>query len=138
MHRVAKSNSRRKMRKIYHTADANQIRIMMSSRLSNDLRSAYGFKSFPVHSGDTVVVTTGKFKNKEGKVLVVSRKTRKVTIDGCTNPKASGGSVHYPIDASNLIIKELALDEYRLKSLETKKARVETLRAKHAARTESK
>jgi len=133
---VTKSNSRRKMRKAFFTADANQIRMFMSSRLSKDLRSSYGFKSFPVHSGDMVVVTTGKFKNKEGKVLSVSRKTRKVTVDGCTNAKASGGSIHYPIDASNLIIKSLALDESRKKSLESKKARVEAVRAKFEARAE--
>lgn len=138
MPKAAKSNSRRKMRKMHYTANANQIRIMMSSRLSQDLRSAYGFKSFPVHSGDIVVVTTGKFKNKEGKVLTVSRKTRKVTIDGCTNAKASGGSIHYPIDPSNLIIKDLALDEYRLKSLEAKKTRVEAHRQRCAASVESK
>lgn len=138
MPKAAKSNSRRKMRKAHYTADNNKIRVMMSSHLSQDLRSAYGFKSFPVHSGDTVVVTTGKFKNKEGKVLTVSRKTRKVTIDGCTNAKASGGSIHYPIDASNLVIRDLALDEYRLKSLEAKKARMEALRARYAAEAENK
>lgn len=132
MQKVQKSISRRKMRKAHFTADTNTIRLFMSSRLSKDLRAAYGFKSFPVHTGDTVVVTTGKFKNKEGKVLSVSRKTRKVTVDGCTNPKASGGVIQYPIDASNLIIKSLHLDSARSKALENKKIRYENTKARFA------
>lgn len=125
---VSVSQSRRKMRKAHFTADAGTIRIMMSSRLSKDLRSAYGFKTFPIHSGDIVTVTTGKFKGKEGKVLTVSRKTRKVTVEGCNNAKASGGSVLYPMDASNMIIKNLALDSSRLHSLEKKKASAESIK----------
>lgn len=125
---TAVSQSRRKMRKAHYTADANTVRIMMSSRLSKDLRSAYGFKTFPIHSGDIVTVTTGKFKGKEGKVLTVSRKTRKITVDGCNNAKASGGNILYPMDASNVTIKNLALDSSRLQSLEAKKARAEELK----------
>ncbi|ELA41188.1 ribosomal protein L24 [Vittaforma corneae ATCC 50505] len=131
------SQSRRKMRKAFFTANRGQIRKMMSSRLSKELRSSYGFKTFPIHSGDFVTITTGKFKNKEGKVLSVSRKTRKVTVEGCTNAKASGGSVLYPLDPSNLIIKSLALDEFRIKSLESKKARTESAKQRYAAVVES-
>lgn len=134
MHRQPRvSQSRRKMRKAHFTADATKVRVMMSSRLSKELRSTYGFKAFPVHIGDLVTVTTGKFKSKEGKVLSVSRKTRKVTVDGCTNAKASGGSVYYPIDPSNLIIKNLQLSDDRMKSLEKKKARIEAGIQKHEA-----
>lgn len=131
------SQSRRKMRKALFTANRSQIRKMMSSRLSKELRSIYGFKSFPVHSGDLVTITTGKFKNREGKVLSVSRKTRKVTVEGCTNAKSSGGSVLYPMDPSNLIIKNLALDEFRTKSLESKKAKIESAKQRYAAVAES-
>lgn len=133
--RTGVSQSRRKMRKSQFTADRSRVRIIMSSRLSKDLRSTYGFKSFPVRTGDTVIVTTGKFKSKEGKVLSVSRKTKKVTVDGCTNIKASGGTVNYPIDASNLIIKSLMLDDCRSKALENKKQKTERLRERRAALT---
>lgn len=131
------SQSRRKMRKAHFTASRSTIRTMMSSRLSKDLRSAYGFKAFPIHTGDTVTITTGKFKNKEGKVLSVSRKTRKITVDGCTNSKASGGSIHYPIDPSNLIIKSLFLDDPRTKSLNDKKVKVEASKARFEGMVES-
>jgi len=130
---VGVSQSRRKMRKSQFTANRSQIRLMMSSRLSKDLRSTYGFKTFPVRTGDVVVVTTGKFKTKEGKVLSVSRKTRRVTVDGCSNIKASGGTVNYPIDASNLIIKSLMLDDCRSKALETKKKQAEKAKKLRAA-----
>jgi ribosomal protein uL24 len=84
----AVSQSRRKMRKALFTADANTIRVMMSSRLSKELRAAYGFKTFPIHSGDIVTVTTGKFKGKEGKVLILFlEKTEKLLLKAATTPK---------------------------------------------------
>lgn len=131
------SQSRRKMRKAHFTADRNTVRVMMSSRLSKSLRSAYGFKAFPVHTGDLVTVTTGKFKGKEGKVLSVSRTTRKVTVEGCSNLKASGGSVFYPIDPSNLIINSLELTESRSKSLKSKQVRVEAGKIRFASKVSS-
>lgn len=131
--KTAVSQSRRKMRKAHFTADKSKVRIMMSSGLSKELRGVYGFRSFPIHSGDIVMVTTGKFKKREGKVLSVSRKTRKVTVEGCTGIKASGGTVLYPIDPSNLIIKNLELDEDRVKALERKKASYEAAKKRVAA-----
>ena len=127
------SVSRRKQRKAMFTADNNEKRVMMSSRLSKDLRSVWGFKAFPIHSQDVVIVKVGKFKGKEGRVENVSRTTRKVTIEGCTMPRSCGGVVSYPIDPSNLVIKQLFIDDCRTASLERKRAIYNKTKAKYAA-----
>ncbi|KAI5168719.1 large subunit ribosomal protein L26e [Pancytospora epiphaga] len=125
------SNSRRKQRKAMFTANMAEKRMMMSSHISKELRGEYGFKAFPVHSQDVVVVKTGKYKGKEGRVLSVSRSTRKVTVEGCTMSKISGGSAFYPLDTSNLEIKQFFLDSDRIASLNRRKMIYEKTKAKH-------
>ena len=134
MAKSLKSVSRRKQRKAMFTANAAEKRVMMSSHLSKELRAQWGFRAFPVHSQDVVVVKSGKFKGKEGKIESVSREKGKVTVDGCTMPRSSGGTVLYPMDASNLEIKQLYVDQDRKASLEKKKTIYEATRAKYANR----
>lgn len=111
------------------TATGEEKRIMMSSHLSKELRAAYGFRSFPIHSEDVVVVKIGKFKNHEGKVEAVNRATGKVSIEGCTMVKSTGGTAFYPIDPSNLVIKQFFLDDNRTAALDKKKAIVSKKKA---------
>lgn len=126
------SKSRRKQRKALYTSNIAQRRIIMSSRLSKELRKTWGFKSFPIHSNDIVIVKTGSFKGKEGKVESVNRSNFKVTVEGCTKTKMNGGSVLYPIHPSNVEIKELSLDENRKAALEKKKVIYNQTLAKYA------
>lgn len=128
------SKSRRKQRKAMFNASQEKRRIMMSSRLSKNLRAEWGFKSFPIHSQDVVVVKCGKFKGQEGKVKTVDRRTMKVKVDGCTMVKITGGTAFYPIDPSNLEIKELFIDETRKAALEKKKDIYMKTKEKYAAR----
>lgn len=134
MAKSLKSVSRRKQRKAMFTANTDEKRVMMSSHLSKELRAEWGFRAFPVHSQDVVVVKSGKFKGKEGKVESVSRMIRKVTVDGCTMPKSSGGTILYPMDTSNLEIKQLYIDQDRRESLEKKKVVYEATKTKYANR----
>ncbi|KAI4292550.1 large subunit ribosomal protein L26e [Pancytospora philotis] len=127
------SMHRRKQRKALFTANMAEKRMIMSSHLSKELRAAYGFRSFPIHSQDVVVVTTGKFKGKEGKIESVNRMTRKVTVEGCTVAKCTGGTAFYPIDSSNLVIKELYMDADREKALISRKVIYDKTRAKYVA-----
>lgn len=131
MAKSIRSHSRRKQRKAMFTATGEEKRIMMSSRLSKELRATYGFKSFPVHSQDVVIVKVGKYKSREGKIESVNRSTGKVTVEGCTMTKSSGGTAFYPLDPSNLEIKELFLDDGRVASLDKKKAIYEKTKAKY-------
>ncbi|KAI5148729.1 large subunit ribosomal protein L26e [Enteropsectra breve] len=133
MAKSIKSTQRRKQRKAMFTADTNEKRVMMSSHLSKSLRAMYGFRSFPIHSQDVVLIKVGKFKNREGKVERVCRSTGKVTVEGCTMNRSTGGTILYPMDASNLEIKSLYLDEDRTASLERKKAIYEKSKAKFAS-----
>ena len=68
-----------------------------------------------IKKGDMVKVIAGKDKNKEGKVLAVNNKDRKVLVEGInmltkhTKPSAAnqnGGIVHQEgyIDASNVML----------------------------------
>lgn len=134
MAKSIKSVSRRKQRKALFTANMAEKRIIMSSHLSKGLREEYGFRSFPIHSQDVVVVKSGKFKGREGRVETVSRTKCKVTVEGCTMPKSSGGTVFYPIDSSNLEIKQFYFDEKRTASINRKKAIYDKTKAKYAAR----
>lgn len=92
----------------------------MSSRLSKDLISQYGFKSFPVKRGDNVYVLTGDFKGKSGYVNRVARRDYKVYVDSCEKFSSSGKKVPVGIDASNLRIVEFSMEEGRNKMLEKK------------------
>jgi large subunit ribosomal protein L24 len=66
--------------------------------------------------GDTVVVTAGKDKGKEGKITKVIPKENKVIVEGINVAKKSvkpngqfeGGiiDIEKPIDASNVMIKD--------------------------------
>lgn len=67
-----------------------------------------------IKKGDTVRVITGKDKDKEGKVIAVNKKDRKVLVEGVnmltkhTKPSAAnqnGGIIHQegPINISNVM-----------------------------------
>jgi len=63
----------------------------------------------------------GEFKKKEGKVIAIKTKTSKVIIEGITVKKQEGAKVEVPIQASNLQVIELNLeDKKRKEKLETK------------------
>ncbi|ORD99790.1 RL26 [Hepatospora eriocheir] len=118
---ICKSDHRSKNRKAHFNADQQTRRILMSSRLSDELRQTYGFKSFPIHKGDTVDVKAGKYKGKTGKVILVSRKSMRVKIDSCTINKCTGGVANMPIHPSNLVITDLSIDEKRQAALDKRK-----------------
>jgi large subunit ribosomal protein L24 len=77
--------------------------------LNHDLRKKYGIRHFPVVSGDTVKIVSGSRKGEGGKVIGVSHKTNKISIEGITIAKSDGKQVAYYIDHSNLIVTKLDL-----------------------------
>lgn len=71
--------------------------------------------AFKIRKNDTVIVTTGKDKNKTGKVLFVSPKNEKAVVEGVniykkhqkpSNKYPQGGiiDVTVPINFSNLMV----------------------------------
>ncbi len=77
--------------------------------LNRELRKKYGIRRFPVVKGDIVKIVSGSRKGEGGKVIAVSHKTNKISIEGITLPKADGKQVAYYITHSNLVITKLDL-----------------------------
>ena len=112
------STQTRKQRKYVYNAPLHIKHKMMSSNLSKDLRKEYEIRSIPVRKGDTVLIKTGQFKDKSGKVTKVSLKGSFVHIEGALIKRADGTDSMYPIHPSNLMITKLDLtDELRVKKL---------------------
>jgi len=95
---------------------------MLSAHLSDDLRSKYGRRSFPIRKGDTVKIMRGEYAGIEGKVTAVYRETGRVAVEGVTREKIAGGTTPVKIHASKVMITSLNLDDkWRQKALERKK-----------------
>lgn len=92
----------------------------MSTSLSKELRKKYAVKAMPIRKEDEVLITRGKFKGREGKILTVYRKKFVVHIERITRDKAQGASVPIGVHPSNLVITKLHLDKDRLAKLARK------------------
>jgi large subunit ribosomal protein L24 len=79
--------------------------------LSDDLREEYDTRNVVVNAGDTVEVLRGDFAGEEGEVLAVDLKGGAVHVEGVTQEKADGEEVPRPLDASNLRVTDLELDD---------------------------
>ncbi len=77
--------------------------------INKDLRKKYGIRQFPIVKGDIVKIISGSRKGEGGKVIDVSHKSKKISIEGVTISKADGKQVEYYIDHSNLVITKLDL-----------------------------
>lgn len=115
------STQKRKQRKYVYNAPLNLRRVMMSARLSDELKKKYNRRSFPVKVGDVVELVTGQFKGTKGKVTKVMLNRYRVYVEKAEISKMDGTKTSYPIHPSNLVIKELNLeDDKRLKALNKK------------------
>jgi len=81
--------------------------------LADDLREEYGQRSVRVNAGDTVEVLRGDYAGEEADVIAVDLKDEVVHVDGVTVEKADGEEVPRPLDASNLRVTGLDLEDDR-------------------------
>ncbi len=89
------------------------------SHLSPELREKHGRRTVRPRVGDTVKIVRGEFKDIEGKVTKVDTKAGVVNVEGVTREKLKGGTSPVPIQASNLLVTGLTLeDKQRKKKLE--------------------
>jgi LSU ribosomal protein L24P len=79
------STSPKKQRKYRTNAPLHIKRKMISVHLSKELRAKYKTRNVLLKKGDTVLITRGKFKGKEGKIDKVYTKQLKVSIDSAKN-----------------------------------------------------
>ncbi|CAD26342.1 60S RIBOSOMAL PROTEIN L26 [Encephalitozoon cuniculi GB-M1] len=119
--RKQKTSSRRKQRKAHFACNDGEKRIRSSARLSRELRKEYGFRTFPLRTGDTVVVKGGKFDGKEGVISKINYRDYKVYIEGCFVTKNDGTNALVPIYPSKLTITKFFLENGRKEQLERKK-----------------
>ncbi len=81
--------------------------------LAEDLREEYSTRNARVNTGDTVEVLRGDHAGSEGEVIRVDLEDVAVHVEDVTVEKADGEEVARPIDASNLRITELDLEDER-------------------------
>ena len=83
----------------------------MVAHFSKELKNQYDRRGFPVRKGDEVAVMRGKFKKRTGKVARVDTKKYRVYIEGVMIKRTDGTERQAGIDASNLRITRLNLDD---------------------------
>ena len=103
----------RKQRKAMYDAPLHKRRKQIASHLSEELLLKYNVRRTPVITGDQVRILRGDNKGKTGKIVGVDTKKRRVVVEGITHKKADGTDVALPLDASNLLITRLNLEDKR-------------------------
>lgn len=116
-----KSKQKRKQRKYRFNAPLHIRKKFLSVKLSKELKSKYNKRNIIVKKGDKVKILKGNYKKQTGKVLRVNTKKSTVFIENIQNVRKDGTKNFYPIQASNLMLLELNMeDQQRKKSLERK------------------
>jgi len=100
-----------KQRKDLYNAPTHVKRKRIASPLHPELRAKYNTKTAVVRSGDLVKVMRGGDTGHVGKVLAVSTRKGKISVDKLTAKKADGKEVERWIDASNVMIVKLDLSD---------------------------
>jgi large subunit ribosomal protein L24 len=103
----------RKQRTRQRRAPLHEKQDQVRAHLSEDLREEYGTRSVRVNVGDTVEVQRGDFAGETGEVATVDLKKAVVHVEGVTLEKADGEEVPRPLDASNLLVTKLDLEDDR-------------------------
>ena len=107
------SKQPRKQRTETERAPLHERHTQVHATLSDDLREEYGTRSVRVNAGDTVEVLRGDFAGEEGEVMAVDLKNGVVHVEDVTQEKADGEEIPRPLDASNLRVTDLDLEDSR-------------------------
>ena len=119
----AKNNrtiSRRKLRRAHFQAPSHVRRIIMSSRLSRELRAKHSVRAMPVRKDDEVKIVRGKFAGVEGKITQCYRLKWCIHVDKATRENAKQQTVNCAIHPSNVEITKLKLTGLRKNILDRK------------------
>jgi large subunit ribosomal protein L24 len=101
----------RKQRKQQAEAPLHEQHKEVRATLSEDLREEYGQRNVRVNEGDTVEVLRGDFAGEEEDVVKVDLREAVVHVEEVTQETADGEEVPRPLDASNLRVTGLNLDD---------------------------
>lgn len=108
---TGKSKQPRKQRKEREEAPLHKRNRYVRATLSDELREEYGTRSVRVSEGDTVEIMRGDDAGEEEEVLRVDLDETKVYIEDVTVEKTDGEEVPKPVDASNLRVTSLNLED---------------------------
>jgi len=109
----------RKQRNKKRDAPLHEKQKQVRATLTADLREEYGQRNVRVNAGDTVEVLRGDHAGEEGEVLKVDLRDEVIHVEEVTVEKTDGEEVPRPLDASNVRVTELDLeDEVRQERLE--------------------
>ncbi|WP_135828259.1 50S ribosomal protein L24 [Halorussus halobius] len=103
----------RKQRTQTERAPLHERHEQVKATLADDLREEFDARSVRVNAGDTVEVLRGDFAGEEGEVVDVDLRDAVVHVEDVTLEKADGEEVPRPLDASNLRVTDLDLDDDR-------------------------
>ena len=101
----------RKQRNQTERASLHERHEQVKATLADDLREEFDTRSVRVNAGDTVEVMRGDFAGEEGEVTNVDLREAVVHVEDVTVEKADGEEVPRPLDASNLRVTDLDLED---------------------------
>ncbi|MFC3477145.1 50S ribosomal protein L24 [Halobacterium litoreum] len=108
-----------KQRNRTENASLHERHDQVQAHLSEDLHEEYGKRSVRVNAGDTVEVMRGDYAGEEGEVAEVDLRDASVFVEDVVVEKSDGEEVLRPLDASNLRVTDLDLeDDVRAERLE--------------------
>ena len=102
-----------KQRTNQRRAPLHEKQKQVRATLSEDLREEYGQRNVRVNAGDTVEVMRGDYAGEDGEVAAVNLDDATIHVEGVTVEAADGEEVPRPVDASNLRVTDLTLDDDR-------------------------
>ena len=100
-----------KQRKRKRTAPLHERHEQVRATLSQDLREEHGQRNVRVNEGDTVEIMRGDFAGEEADVVNVELRDSVIHVEEVTQETADGEEVPRPLDASNLRVTDLNLDD---------------------------
>ena len=108
-----------KQRNRQERASLHEKQDQVRAPLSPELREEYGQRSVRVNAGDTVEVQRGDFAGESGEVVQVDLRATSIHVEDVTLETADGEEVPRPLEASNVQVTDLDLDD------ESREARLE-------------
>ena len=102
-----------KQRSRQRRAPLHEKQRQVRAHLSEELREEYGQRSVRVNAGDTVEVQRGDYAGEEAEVVNVDLRSTDIHVEDVTQETADGEEVPRPLDASNLVVTDLDLEDDR-------------------------
>ncbi|MFB6088093.1 MAG: 50S ribosomal protein L24 [Haloarculaceae archaeon] len=107
------SKQPRKQRNENASAPLHERHAKVRATLAEDLREEYDQRNVRVNEGDTVEVMRGDFAGETGEVIDVDLDDTTVSVEDVTIEAADGEEVPRALEASNLRVTDLNLEDDR-------------------------